>query len=40
MYKLKLNNQLIDFKPGDKVLDLIDKVELKKYMVCKNRSNN
>lgn len=35
MYKLKLNNQLIDFKPGDKVLDLIDKVELKKYMVCK-----
>lgn len=35
MYNLKLNNKIVNFKPGDKVLDLIDKNELKQYMVCK-----
>lgn len=35
MYNLKLNNKIISFKPGNKVLDLIDKQEVKQYMVCK-----
>ncbi len=35
MYKLKLNNKLINFKPGDKVCDLIDSSVIKNYMVCK-----
>ena len=35
MYKLKLNNKLINFNPGTKVIDLIDKNEVKQYMVCK-----
>ena len=35
MYKLTLNNKIVNFKPGDKVLDLIEKDTLKKYMVCK-----
>lgn len=35
MYKLKINNKLVNFKPGDKVLDLIDKNDSKNYMVCK-----
>lgn len=35
MYNLKLNNKIVSFKPGDKVLDLIDEKELKHYMVCK-----
>ena len=35
MYKLKLNNKLINFNPGTRVIDLIDKNEVKQYMVCK-----
>ncbi|MBE6130298.1 MAG: hypothetical protein E7183_01050 [Erysipelotrichaceae bacterium] len=35
MYNLKLNDKIISFKPGNKVLDLIDKQEVKQYMVCK-----
>lgn len=35
MYNLKLNNQVVNFKPGDRVLDLIDNKDLKNYMVCK-----
>ena len=35
MYKLTLNKNTVNFKPGDKVIDLIDKSDLKKYMVCK-----
>ena len=35
MYNLKLNDKVISFKPGNKVLDLIDKQEVKQYMVCK-----
>ena len=35
MYKLKLNNQIINFNPGTRVIDLIDKKEVKQYMVCK-----
>ena len=35
MYKLKINNKLVNFKPGDKVLDLIDENNSKNYMVCK-----
>ena len=35
MYKLKLNNKLINFNSGTRVIDLIDKNEVKQYMVCK-----
>jgi len=35
MYNIKLNDKIISFKPGNKVLDLIDKQEVKQYMVCK-----
>ena len=35
MYKLKINNKIVKFKPGDKVLDLIEKDDLKNFMVCK-----
>ena len=35
MYKLKLNNKRINFNPGTRVIDLIDKNEVKQYMVCK-----
>lgn len=35
MYNLNLNNKVVNFKPGDKVLDLISSNEIKQYMVCK-----
>ena len=35
MYKLKLNNKLINFNSGTRVIDLIDKNEVKQYIVCK-----
>ncbi len=35
MCKLYLNGVLKEFKPGDRVLDLIDEKDKKKYMICK-----
>lgn len=35
MYNIKLNNKVVSFTPGNRVIDLIDKNEVKQYMVCK-----
>lgn len=35
MYNIKLNNKVVSFAPGNRVIDLIDKNEVKQYMVCK-----